>query len=404
MRLRAGGGTLSSHRDRPAVRVIDEGRRRFLGAVAAALPAIASGAALSKPGGAIDVKALGAAGNGTQSDLQAIREAVRLASRRGGATVWFPPGEYSLGTANDAVLVAADGLRDVSFVGQGATLTCRSVSGQSTMLELAGCRNVSVEGLSFRDYGLDREKDWLGAAAIRLSSYRGAASEDVRIARCTFDSVLAAVVCRRNEDNPGLRTRSIVLTDLRVTRSYYGFSFQDNGDDVVGRGLVCNDVKRSYFPYGIADHDIELDTSNNATGYTDVLIKCYHRDTARITVKVKCRAKRGGDAIVALDNQHEQGRGTIRDVAIRLDVDDVDCRLDTVVLIRSFDPRARYEKQTQNRWDGIALDGTVRICDKTRLIDVASVGRTPGSLRIGPALAKHPRLPRSFPGFNVSGV
>jgi hypothetical protein len=163
-------------------------------------------------------------------------------------------------------------------------------------------------------------------------------------------------------------------------------------------------VKRSYFPYGITNHDIELDTSNNATGMTDVLIKCYHGDTSRIAVKVKCRRKRGGDAIVALDNQHEQGRGTIRDVDLRLDIDDVDCRLDTVVLIRSFSPAAVYEKQTGNRWNGIAIDGNVRICDKTKLIDIATVGRTRGSLRIGAELAKHPKLPRSFPGFDVSGV
>ena len=381
-------------------------RRRFIAALAALAPTLCSGAS-SRPSGAdvIDVKALGAFGNGKLPDLRQIREAIRVAGRaHGGATVYFPPGEYFLGAADDAVLLDASGLRNVRFVGERATLTCRSVSGQSTMLHLAGCRNVSVEGLAFRDHGLNREVNWLGAAAIRLANAEGEGCENIQITNCAFDSVLVAVVCRRSDDNPRIRTRGIKLTDLRVRRSYYGFSFQDNGDNLVGRGLRCDDVKRSYFPYGVTNHDVDLDTINNATGFTDVLIKCYHADTTRIKAKVRCRGKRSGDAIVALDHQHEKGRGSMRQIDIQLDVDDADCRLDTVVLIRSFDPKATYERETQNRWEDIAIDGDVRICDKTKLIDIATVGKTPGTLRIGGKLAKHPKLPRSFPGFHVVGV
>jgi hypothetical protein len=358
-----------------------------------------------RPENTINVRELGAFGNGKLPDLRQIREAIRLAAERpAGATVYFPPGEYYLGAADGDVLLNAAGLRDVRLVGERATLTCRSVSGQSTMLLLAGCRDVVVEGLGFRDHGLKRNIDWLGAAAIRIANHEGSGSQNIRIRNCVFDSVLAALACRRTDDNPRVRSRDITLTDLRVSRSYYGFSFQDNGDNVVGRGLFCDDVKRSYFPYGITNHDIELETVNNATGFTDVLIKCYHGDTSRIRAKVKCRGKRGGDAIVALDQQHEKGSGTIRQIDLQLDIDDVDCRLDTVVLIRSFTHGAVYERQTNNRWDDIAIDGEVRICDKTKLIDIATVGKTPGNLRIGSRLAKNPRMPRSFPGFRVTGL
>ena len=380
-------------------------RRRLIGAIAA-MPAAAGVRAASAPKSeTIDVRALGAFGDGKRPDLRQVREALRRAGEAiGGATIFFPPGEYYLGTADDAVLLGAQDLRDVRIVGNKATLTCRSASGTSTMLELAGCRNVTVEGLSFRDHGLNRNVNWLGAAAVRLANFQRAGCEGIEIRDCTFDSVLAAVVCRRSDDNIRVRTRNIKLTNLSVRRSYYGFSFQDNGDNVVGRGLRCDDVKRSYFPFGVSNHDIELDTVNNATGFTDVLIKCYHADTTRIKAAVRCRGKRSGDAIVALDHQHEQGRGTIRDIDLKLDVDDVDCRLDTVVLIRSFDPRASYERKTGNRWDEIAIDGEVRICDKTKLLDIATVGAAPGTLRIGKTLARNPRLPRDFPGFRVVGV
>jgi hypothetical protein len=374
-------------------------RRRVL-AAALALP-VAAIARAASPSSTIDVKRLGAYGDGRRSDLAVVREAMRLAAERRGSTVLFPRGEYFLGTANDSILVGAERLRDVRIVGEGATIACRSVNGSSTMLELTGCRNVTVEGLAFRDDGLKREINWLGAAAIRLSNADSAGCEELTIAHCTFDSVLSALVCRRTEGNLGLRTRGLQLTDLTVRRSYYGLSFQDNGDDLVARRIRCDDVKRSYFPFGVSNHDVELDTANNATGFTDVLIKCYNRDTVGIRARVRCRGKRGGDAIVALDQQHERGRGTIRGIDLALDVDDVDCKLDTVVLIRSLDREGRQEKQTTNRWDDIALDGNVRICDKTKLIDIPTVAAAPGTLRIGGTLARNPRLPASFPGFRV---
>ena len=378
-------------------------RRHFLSAVAAlAGTAIAPRTARSQARPTIDVKKLGAFGDGKLPDLRQLRQALQQAAEHpAGATIYFPPGEYYLGAADDSYLLTARALQNVRFVGERATLMCRSINGSSSMLVLAGSRNVTVEGLAFRDHGLNRE-DGPGAAGIRVVNDGSIGCENIQISDCTFDSVLSAVVCRTFDDGGRARIRGVKLSNLSVSRSYYGFNFQDAGDDVIGRGLRCNDVKRSYFPYGVSNHDIELDTSNNATGFTDVLIKCYHRDTSGIRVKVKCRAKRGGDAIVALDHQHDKGRGTIRNIALDLDVDDADCRLDTVVLIRSFDPKFNWEAQTQNRWDNISIDGDVRICAKTKLIDISTVGKTPGKLSIGPRLSKNPRLPSSFPGFVVN--
>jgi hypothetical protein len=324
------------------------------------------------------------------------------ARQRGGATVFFPPGEYFLGAANNAYLVGASKLRNVRFVGERATISCRSVNGQSSMLVLAGCHNVRVEGLAFRDYGLKREVNWLGAAGIRLANEGPSGCENIEISDCTFKSVLSAVVCRTFDTTA--RSFGVALRNLTVADSYYGFSWQDAGDDVIGRGLRCEDVKRSYFPYGVSNHDMELETKNNATGFTDVLIKCYDKDTLGIRVKVRCRGKRSGDAIVALDHEHQKGRGIMRDIRIDLDVDDVDCRLDTVIMIRSFDPSARVERRTGNRWDNIAIDGDVRICDRTKLIDVATEGKVPGRLLLGPRLSRHPRLPATFPGFVVASL
>lgn len=355
---------------------------------------------VARGGTTLNVKKLGAFGTGKMSDLHALRGVMEIiADGRSAATVFFPPGEYFLGAADEAALLVGRRLENVRFVGDRATVSCRSVFGQSSMFYLQGCRNISLEGLTFRDYGLKREIDWLGAAAIRLANDRRTGCEVIKISDCRFDSVLGAVACRNSNDP--WRCRDISLANLSVTRSYYGFSFHDNGDNVTGRGLRCEDVKRSYFPYGISNHDIEIEALSNATGYADCLIKSYQFDTTGIRLKVKSRGKRGGDAIIALDHQHARGNGAIRKVAIDMDIDDADCRLEAAVMMRSLDANTRVERQTTHRWDEIALDGDIRICDQTKLIHVGTPGRVPGRLQIGPRLARHPRLPARLPGFIV---
>lgn len=392
-----------------ADRKVSVNRRRLVAALALAgahLPGSGLSVAQTRSndpvGPTLNVKRLGASGNGKLSDLRPLRAAIAAAAEHhGGATVYFPSGEYFLGAADDSWLLAATNLSNIRFVGDRAMLSCRSVGGSASMLVLAGSRNITIEGLAFKDYGLERDSQ-VGATAIRLANNEGAGCEGIQIRDCTFESVIAGVLCRSFDEARRARIRDITLTNLSVSRSLYGFNFQDAGDNVTGRGLRCNDVKRSYFPYGVSNHNIELDTSNNATGFTDVLIKCYNKDTVGLRVKVKCRAKRGGDAIVALDQQVDRTEGAIRNVSLDLDIDDVDCRLDAAILIRSFDRNRRTESISNRRWDAISIDGDVRICDRTKLFDIDTISRTPGTLHIGPRLARHPRLPRSFPGFNVS--
>jgi polygalacturonase len=371
-------------------------RRGFVGAAGLLAAGAVLGAQSRQP--TIDVKKLGAVGNGKTSDVAFVRMAIRSAAETlSGATIYFPPGEYYLGAADTMELLSLRNAENLRIVGDRATLTCRAFS-KCAMFALGSSRNIVFEGLGFRDYGLIRERT-LGAYAIAIVQNDGPPTENIEVRDCTFDSVLSAMTAG---EGSRVNARGLRFTNITVTRSVYGLNFADCGDDVTARGFRCNDVMRSYFPYGVTNHDIELDTRNNATGFTDVLIKCYDKVTQRLKVKVTCRGKRSGDAIVAFDNQHSKGQGVIRDISVELDVDDADCRLDRVVLARSFDANARYERQTQNRWDNISLDGDVRVCDSTKLIDVLTVSKTPGRMFIGSRLSKHPRLPSNIPGFNVT--
>ena len=349
----------------------------------------------------INVKDFGAFGNGKLPDVQQVRAAFEKAAQHtAGAVVLFPPGEYFLGTADEAYLAEAKRLQNVRVIGERATITCRSVGGASSMFIFEGCRNVTIEGLTFRDHGLIRgDIGTRGAAAIRLANDEGTPCEDIEIRDCTFDSVMSAFVCRETKKN--VRSRGIKMSNLAINRSYYGLSFQHNGDDVVARGIRCSDVKRSYFPYGIDKHDIELEATSNATGFTDALIKCYQRDTSNIHLKLKSRGKRGGDCIVNFDHFNEVPNLSLRNIRVELDVDDVDCQLDSAIMFRVHDRNNNVERQSSRRWEAISIDGNVRICEKTRLLEFRGASRIPGTIIIGSRLARHPKLPKSFPGFSV---
>ena len=300
-------------------------------------------------GDVIDVRAVGAFGNGKASDLAQIQQAIRLAAERpAGATVFFPPGEYYLGASDDTSLLPVHNLRNTRFVGERATISCKSVNGASNMFVFSAARDVTVEGLTFRDRGFKRDlSSPVGAVAIRLANEGSVGCENVEVKNCRFESVLSAVTCRSFDQTGRARTRDIRLTNLSVQHALYGFNFQDHGDRVTGRGLRCSDVKRSYFPYGVSDHDIELETTGNATGFTDVTHQMLSprnpRRAREIEVPRQTRRRcdrRSRPAAREKGRQHTQRNARPRYRRRRLQA-----------RIRYFDPRARPIRQdrTSNR-------------------------------------------------------
>jgi polygalacturonase len=376
-------------------------RRRFLAAATAlATQSVWSARAQSRP--TIDVKKLGASGNGKTSDRAAVRRAVELAAReRGGATMYFPPGEYYLGAAEDDDLIVLKNLENIRLVGERATLSCTTYRGRPGLVVIAGSRNIAVEGLAFHDRNLDRDET-MGAYAISvIGDERRRGTQNLQVSDCSFDSVLGAV-CTHGDEGRAPPVRGITLKNLSIRHAVWGINFSDSGDELTGRGITCVDVERSYFPYGVSHHDIELDIRDNHTGFTDILISCYWKDTKNLRVKFKSRGKRTGDTIVNMDHQNYTPGPMIRNVSIDADVDDADCRVFAAIQFRAMTRSRQVEAVTDRRWDAITLDGDLRICERTKLIYQESINRTPGTLTIGPRLARHPQLPKSFPGFRVT--
>ncbi|HWO42678.1 MAG TPA: glycosyl hydrolase family 28-related protein [Candidatus Eisenbacteria bacterium] len=326
----------------------------------------------------------GAKADGITDDRPAIAAAIRLAAQKPGARVLFPRGIYRLKHVAGGELLALRGISDLVIHGDNALLSCNTPEGTTSIFKLTDCENVTIEGLAFHDEGADRAVKWKGAVAIYLTGYGNRGNRRIRVEDCSFNNMLSALMVN---DRGGRRAGEIRLQALDIRAGYYGLSFQNNGDNVFATGIRCNDVKRSYFPYGVTNHHVELAADNNATGYTDVLIKCYGRETANLAIKLRSRGKRSGDAIVALEQQHPNDRGMIRDVRIDLEITADDCGLTNVIVMRALTPEGKVLRATRSRWQNIRLQGHVEYCENsTRLLYAGSVPDKVGTLVMGPPL------------------
>ena len=330
-----------------------------------------------------NVRDFGARADSATVDADAIQRTLDAARQQSGADVLFPAGEYWLGNIAADALLTLSNAEDLNLVGEGATLRCRTTSGIAQILLVAGCRKLAISGLRFIDDGLNRQITWQGAVAIHISGDGGVDSSLVTVANCTFDSVLSALTVGGGTG----RVRGITLSNLDVRGAYYGLNFQNNGDNVIGRDLRFSDVRRSYFPYGVDDHDIAFTSERNRTGSTDILIKCYSLPTTNIVVNATSRGKRQGDAIVAFEQQHQTGQGLISGVKVNLQVSDAQCALRSIFLFVSGAPDGSVQDRTTCVWRDITLDGQSMFCEAaTKFIELKSSPEQVATVTLGPGI------------------
>ena len=331
-----------------------------------------------------NVRDFGARGDGVTNDTQAIRRALLEATRAPGSDLRFPAGRYWLGElTRPTELLPIDGARDFRLLGENSTLSCRSTTGISTFFIFSDSTNVAISGFRFRDDGLDRSVTWQGAVSIRLSGDGNIGCSGFTVSDCSFETVLSALTVEGEQSEVG----NISLNNLSVVRSYYGLNFQNNGNHVRGSGLSFNDMRRSYFPYGVDDHNLTFTSGNHGTGSTDILIKCYSKQTTNIVINATLSGYRGVEAIVSFEQQTADDIGVISGVRLNLDLSDADCSVDNVFLFRSIAPNGSIKASTRSVWRDIGLDGSFAFCGaSTRFVSAPSAPSELTSIRIGSRL------------------
>jgi hypothetical protein len=103
--------------------------------------ATAEAAAVAKGSLLFNVKDYGAVGNGTTNDITAIQAAVTAATSAGGATVYFPPGQYVVNTA----IVPAN---NIAFIGAGSAVCGFNSTLSGTYTKLNPLTRFSISHLT----------------------------------------------------------------------------------------------------------------------------------------------------------------------------------------------------------------------------------------------------------------
>jgi hypothetical protein len=223
-------------------------------------------------------------------------------------------------SAPESLFVLRD-LHGAELRGNGARLICETLRGQTQMFLVQRCSDLRITGFEGFDRGADLNVEWKGMHFIYLETTAGP------IARITIENVavnqaVSLLTCAGQVDSA--RASGIRFKDLVARNCYYGLSFQENGDDVVGN-LTSTNCRRTYFPYGVRRHTVELDISHDGRGPgadACILIKRYARDTGDIAVRARFHGVLEWSNLVNLSQEPPVGQtGVIENVTVQLAVD-----------------------------------------------------------------------------------
>ena len=351
------------------------GRRRFLRTAAAwALPPLLlncrqapAGAAQSAPAPGV----LHAADfrQGALNDLQVLQRAFQAWTARGGGTLHLERGRvYDLGHKRDGSNVfVVFGLHDAVLAGNGATLKIHSdVRGDFNMLYLAHYRNLRIENLSCLDTGY-RDLPEGGKFIVLDAGERD--SVDITLDNVAGEGLISFIHAQGLPGGP--RVRGIrIMPNCRATRVFYALACLENGDDLSG-GLSTFNCARSYFPYGVTNHDLTLRIHHQGRGLgptaeTAIPIKTYGRTTSRIRLDVTFSGVLASNgAAVTLEHQHDPAGppSVIEDVDLRITIapGSTDPWDVPRLILRSYRPdRTEQVGRTTNIFRRITVSGNLR--------------------------------------------
>lgn len=356
------------------------------------------------------VASYGAMGDGVTNDASAIQDAITDAVTAGGGVIYFPKGTYNLGNRSAAeAIFSLNTPQGIHFVGDRALLVLNTADdSQPQIFNLTNPSNVSFSGLRFQDTGLDLSINWHGCRCIVLTGSGSSGTySNISVRDCVADDVVTFFEC---SGAVNARINNIHLDNCIVRDSYYGLSFQNQGDGVRATGIRCENVRRAYFPYGVVDHDVDVSVYHNGTalgsnGVVPILSHTRNTSNIRVRLSVFGDVSQYGTA-VALEHQPSvTGAGRIQDVEIDLHIDPNVTSPNTMTPIRFSSYTAALVEETSttdNLWDRIFLKGDFGSFSDSTPINFRVRQNAEGRLYLAPSIyaSSNKNLPH-YPGFVV---
>jgi len=284
----------------------------------------------------VNVKDFGADNTGATDCVPAINDAITFAKSKGGGVIFFPAGTYTV-TATSlyngfTCHFPIEDANSIDFVGYGAVLNSTVAGGGGilgnavSLFYLNGCRRINFEGFDILGT-FSRTLNIVNIYSIVCfdlwSTTRD--SESISVKNCRLQNVYTALRVPPNNLN-SYRVRTIYFENVFCFNGYYGINCQENGDNLTATNFRTNRFIRSYFPYGVSNHNVSY-MSYNGDVFTDCLIKAYKNNTTNINVKAVIIGNTSTDAHVAIETQHDPSTQPIpaKLQNIVVNIDDIQC-------------------------------------------------------------------------------
>jgi hypothetical protein len=387
-------------------------RRRFLaGAAACALPALLLSSrrtradAVQRTAGALyaaDFREPGLA------DREVLGRAFAAWAGRGGALHLEPGRIYDLGHQQiGSIVFDISGLRDATLAGNGATLMIDTTGSLLyNLLHFTNYRNLRIENLQAVDTGFTNIHS-AGANFVVVDAARTGA-ENLTLDNVVGERLVSFLQIQGQEGAPRVRGIHIV-PNCRASHVFYAFSCLNQGDDVTG-GYTALNCGRSYFPYGVARHDLTIRVHGDEgviapEAETSILIKSYDRPTSGIRLDVTFTGALRSPTCVSLENQPPPAKppSVIEDVDLRITVEPgiTDPFGARRLVLRSYRADGTQETgHTGNIWRRIRLGGDLR--SATALTVLAEIApATPVDLTIASGTLGAEARNVSAPGIRI---
>jgi len=254
----------------------------------------------------------GAVGDGMTNDRTAFTNAFAAAR-------WLEltPGKtYYLGQqSSNSAIFSLSGTNGRGMRFNGAEIVVQTSGGNynAPLFQLDNMTGFTLEGPRVRDTGFDQSVTWKGISLIRLHPATGEVV-DVQVRGAYLQGVVAAI----DADTAANRAKKIWF-DGDIENCYYGINLGNNGDALTAFYRTYNAV-RSYFCYGIRDHEVFcISDAHAAAGNADFLIKC--RDAAFPTHDIRARFVSKGSLAttnpqLVFESHNNSGNAAIWDVTV----------------------------------------------------------------------------------------
>lgn len=211
----------------------------------------------------------------------------------------------------------------------------------------------------------------IGVIGVHLRNI-AASTKNLTLGNITGNEVMCAFQATTSDSSlyrhSGIRSGVIHTND-----SYYSVNFAENGDDYTGFTASSDNTIRTYYVYGVDNHQ-GLVTSVNHPSVNDVLIQRRVRDTSNIDIAYRCRSDNSTVESVAIQFVTDDTDAVINNVTIKLDADKTTTS-SRLISFRAFDGSSTPLTTTTNQFNNINLSGRTNVQDASRLVlDVGMTG------------------------------